>query len=102
ISRFIMRLSVLCLAFACTLTPPLAAWGARGHQLAAAAACQDLPPEVAPWFQGLEAVVVAHCADPDQWKHSDPLEGPRHYLDVEPYGTPDQVPHRIQDAMARL
>jgi hypothetical protein len=82
--------------------PPLAAWGAKGHEIVASLACRDLPPELAPWFRGREAVLREHCNDPDQRRRGDPLEGPRHYLDSEAYGGPAGVPRDMGEALARL
>lgn len=85
--------------FQAALAPPLAAWGPLGHQLAANAALEALPPELAPWFQGQAEVVARHSVDPDLWKARDPQEGPRHFLDCEAYGGPDRVP--VSQAAAR-
>jgi hypothetical protein len=71
---------------------PLSAWGVLGHQLVAVASVADLPPGLAAWFAGREDILRDHASDPDHWKHTDPLERPRHYLECEPYGGPDRVP----------
>ena len=81
---------------------PLSAWGRQGHEIVAALACRDLPPALAPWFQGREQVLRDHVNDPDAWKQADPKEGPRHFLDSEAYGGPAAVPRAIQDAASRL
>ena len=97
-----MRLFPIALAIACCAPQPLAAWGRRGHEIAAALALKDLPAELAPWFQGQEEALRAHCNDPDEWRERDPQEAPRHFLDSEPYGGPAAVPRGIQEAAARL
>jgi len=81
---------------------PLSAWGVLGHQMAATAALQDLPPGLAHWFEGREDVLRDHANDPDHWKQHDPLEGPRHYLDAEAYGGADQVPLDEGEARTQL
>jgi len=81
---------------------PLPAWGVVGHQLAATGSVQDLPPEVAAWFEGRENVLHDHANDPDHWKQRDPLEGPRHYLDCEIYGGAADVPVSADEARARV
>ena len=96
---FPLALSLL-LAPAASL--PLSAWGALGHQMVATAALKDLPPGLAPWFTGQEATVRKHATDPDHWKEHDPLEGPKHYLDCEPYGGAAEVPVNEDSARARL
>ena len=93
---------------ACLLTlslwppQPLAAWGHKGHEIVAALACRDLPPELSPWLQGREDILRDHVNDPDGWRNSDPLEGARHFLDSEAYGGPGSVPLAMTDAQARL
>jgi hypothetical protein len=95
-----MRLLPFFLALACCA--PLAAWGRRGHEFVAACALRDLPPALAPWFQGQAATLRDHCNDPDAWKETDPQEGPRHFLDADAYGGPDGVPRAIEAARSRL
>lgn len=96
-----MRLGSAFLALVCCACP-LAAWGAKGHRMVAQAALRDLPPPVAAWFQGQEDTLPEHANDPDVWRSSDPLEGPRHYLDCEPYGGPGAVPRDLGAAQAML
>jgi hypothetical protein len=97
-----MRLSPVLLALSLCAPAPLAAWGRKGHEIVAAAAYRDLPPVVAPWFQGQEATLTGHVNDPDEWKQDDPSEGPRHYLDSEPYGGPGAVPRDRYAAQDQL
>ena len=94
-----IALSVL---FASSAGVPMAAWGVLGHQLAATAAVQDLPPELAAWFAGQEGTMRDHANDPDRWKEHDHQEGPRHYLDCEPYGGAAQVPIDLGAARAQI
>ncbi len=96
-----MRLGSAFLAVVCCAVP-LGAWGAKGHRMVAQAALRDLPPPVGAWFQGQEDTLPEHANDPDVWRSSDPLEGPRHYLDCEPYGGPDAVPRDLDAAQAML
>jgi len=96
-----MRLgSVLLVLAGCAA--PLGAWGAQGHRMVARAALRDLLPPVAAWFQGQEDALPEHANDPDAWRGSDPLEGPRHFLDCEPYGGPGSVPRDLDAARAQL
>jgi len=97
-----MKFTHFLLVTALCAPPPLAAWGHRGHEIVATLAFRDLPVDLAPWFQGQEAVLREHCSDPDAWKHTDHQEGPRHYLDSETYGGPGLVPQSIQSAMDQL
>jgi len=97
-----MRILPVVLTIVFCAPPPLAAWGRKGHEIVATLACRDLPPEVAPWFQGEEEVMRDHCNDPDEWKRDDPKEGARHFLDSEAYGGPASVPRDIRAAMAQV
>ena len=45
--------------------PTAAAWGSLGHRMVATGALQDLPPDLAAWFAGLEATLPDHANDPD-------------------------------------
>lgn len=80
---------------------PLSAWGDKGHRTVSGLALHSLPAEPRRWFDGLEAMVVDHASDPDHWKQ-DRKEGPRHFLNTEPYGGLDQVPHTLEGAEAKL
>jgi len=97
-----MRLLPCLVAFAVCAPLPLPAWGRKGHQIVASLACRDLPAELAPWFQGREAILRDHCNDPDEWRNRDHQEQPRHFLDADAYGGPAQVPLERRDAEARL
>jgi hypothetical protein len=45
--------------------------------------------------------VLDHASDPDHWKQ-DKKEGPRHFLDMEPYGDPNHLPRTLEEAKARI
>jgi hypothetical protein len=80
---------------------PLWAWGDQGHRVVSTLALQPLPAGPRAWFAGREAEVCDHASDPDHWKQ-DRKEGPRHFLDMEPYGGPDHLPRTLEEAQARL
>ncbi len=92
---FTRALSLLLLLMA----PPLSAWGDRGHRVVSSLALRSLPEGPRAWFAGREAEVCDHASDPDHWK-SDKKEGPRHFLDMEPYGDPERLPHTLEEARA--
>jgi len=83
------------------LTVPLCAWGDKGHRLASTLALTSLPPGPRAWFAGREAELADHASDPDHWRQYQ-KEGPRHFLDLEPYGGPDRAPRTLDEARARL
>ncbi|MFZ1376148.1 MAG: S1/P1 nuclease [Geothrix sp.] len=80
---------------------PLGAWGDKGHRVVSSLALRSLPLEPRAWFQGREAEVCDHASDPDHWKR-DRKEGPRHFMNLEPYGGPDHLPRTLEEAQARL
>jgi hypothetical protein len=83
------------------LTAPLWSWGNRGHRVVANLALQSLPVGPAAWYAGHEAEVLDHASDPDHWKQ-DHKEGPRHFLNLEPYGGPAQLPRSLEAAQAQV
>lgn len=92
-----LRLGVLCLA-----APVLLAWGERGHRAVTATALKALPPEVAAWFAGRGERLQEASVEPDRWRAHDRKEGPRHYLDVEYYGLPADIPRQAEAALAKV
>jgi hypothetical protein len=93
-----MIISFICLLI---LAAPLQAWGDKGHRVVTRLAITTLPQELRPWFAGRESELADHASDPDHWRQ-DAKEGPRHFLDMEPYGDPDHLPHTVEEAKARL
>ena len=80
---------------------PLSAWGDKGHRAVSALALQSLPPGPGAWFAGQEAAMAEHASDPDHWKQ-DRKEGPRHFMDLEPYGDLAQLPRTLEEARAKV
>ncbi len=80
---------------------PLRAWGDKGHRVVSTLALRSLPEGPKAWFAGREADVCDHASDPDHWK-SDRKEGPRHFLDMEPYGDPGHLPRTLEEAYAKV
>ena len=80
---------------------PLWSWGDKGHRAVSALALRSLPTGPRAWFAGREMEVADHASDPDHWKQ-DRKEGPRHFLDMEPYGDPDHLPRTLEEAQAKV
>lgn len=80
---------------------PLWSWGDKGHRVVSTLAIRSLPEGPKAWFAGREAEVCDHASDPDHWKQ-DRKEGPRHFLDMEPYGDPARLPRSLEEAQARV
>jgi hypothetical protein len=96
-----MRIFTRALLLLLLLAPPLWSWGDKGHRVVSVLALRSLPPGPRAWFTGREADVTDHASDPDHWKQ-DRKEGPRHFLNMEPYGGPDHLPRTLEAAQARV
>jgi hypothetical protein len=83
------------------VTSPLWSWGDKGHRVVSSLAIRSLPEGPKAWFAGREAEVCDHASDPDHWKQ-DRKEGPRHFLDMEPYGDANHLPRTLEEAQARV
>jgi hypothetical protein len=83
------------------VTAPLWSWGDKGHRVVSNLALRSLPAVPRAWYSGHEAEVEDHASDPDHWK-SDRKEGPRHFLDMEPYGEPGHLPRSLEEARAKV
>jgi len=68
----------------------------------ASLALRATPLELAGWFTGREARLREASVEPDLWKAHDRKEGPRHYLDVELYGLPADIPRDPGAALAKV
>lgn len=66
---------------------PGQAWGTTAHRLIHERAIASLPGSPLKRFLiAHESYVVSNAVLPDRWRPNDPLEGPRHYIDLEFYG----------------
>jgi len=75
--------------------PTVHSWSWGAHRFVAQKAI-DLMPDSLDWFfSTYSSTIVSYSTMPDQWKSSDPHEGPRHYYDVDrPNGT---LPWTVED-----
>lgn len=80
---------------------PLLSWGDKGHRVVVTLSLATLPPEVRAWYRGREDFLRNHASDPDHWRQ-DRKEGPRHFIDCEPYGGPAGIPRDLAAAQAKL
>lgn len=98
----------LCLLAACRGD----AWEDKGHHIVNGAAIDALPAPLRAFYQQRRDYVVAHSVDPDNDKRKDrgrklrgePLEGPRHYIDLDRYGPPpfSALPENYQAAVSKF
>ena len=59
-------------------------WGDRAHRWINRQAFRHLPEEMA-GFKRWAGIITAYASEPDRRKSTDPLESPRHYVDIDCY-----------------
>lgn len=95
------------LLFLCLLSllplPEANGWGFWAHQQINRVAVFTLPEEIFPFFRHHVDYLTAHAVDPDKRRTSDPEEAPRHYIDLDYYGTHpfDSLPRQWKAAAAK-
>lgn len=75
-------------------------WGFFAHQRINRLAVFLLPPEMLVLYKPQLEYLSAHATDPDKRRYIVKAEGPRHYLDIDHYGT-DYIPPFWKDAVAK-
>lgn len=75
-------------------------WGIFGHEHINNAAVMALPKPMQTFFYNHIDFITQEATVPDLRKYTlrDKAEGPRHYMDVENYGSQDSIPHSYEDA----
>ena len=78
-------------------------WGFYAHKKINYLAVFLLPPEMMVLYKPYSDFLTEHAIDPDKRRYAIPEEGPRHYIDIDHYGTYpyDSLPRRWNDAVAR-
>jgi hypothetical protein len=111
--RFQTTITLACvLALSALAASRGAAWQDKGHQIVNGAAIDALPSPLKGFYQQHRGYVVEHSVDPDIDKRKDrerklrgePLEGPRHFIDLDRYGPPpfQSLPEQYEAAVARF
>ena len=79
------------------------AWGFWGHKAINRMACFTLPPALFAFYKANIDYVTEHAVDPDKRRYSDPLEAPRHFIDLDQYGSSpfDSIPQKWKDAVEK-
>lgn len=95
------RILLTCLLLAGTL--PAWCWGFYAHQKINYYAVFLLPPEMLVLYKPWITFLSEHATDPDKRRYAVPGEAPRHYIDIDHYGTYpyDSLPRRWHDAVAK-
>jgi hypothetical protein len=83
---------------------PSYCWGFFGHRKINYYACFLLPPEMLVFYKKHIDFLSEHAVDPDKRRYLLPAEGPRHYIDVDYYGTYpfDSLPREWNKAVAKF
>ncbi len=79
-------------------------WGFYAHKRINQLAIFLLPPEMMVLFKPQSDFLFEHAVDPDKRRYAVPEEGPRHYIDIDHYGTYpyDVLPRKWNDAVAKF
>lgn len=85
-------------------TYPSYCWGFFGHRKINYYACFLLPPEMLIFYKKHIEFLSEHAVDPDKRRYMLPAEGPRHYIDIDHYGTYpfDSLPREWNKAVAKF
>jgi hypothetical protein len=81
------------------LTPILISWGAIGHEHINRAAVFSLPDSLLTFFYNHIDFITTESTVPDIRKYAlnDKTEDPRHYFDMENFGSPDSFPATLEE-----
>ncbi len=94
-------LILLFLYLGTTASPP---WGFWAHKRINRIAVFTLPEEMLGFYKHHIEYITANAVNPDKRRYSTAGEAPRHYIDIDHYGTYpfDSVPRRWDDAVAKF
>lgn len=75
-------------------------WGIFGHEHINNAAVMALPQPMQTFFYNHLDFITQESTVPDLRKYTlrDKAEGPRHYMDIENFGSVDSIPHSFEEA----
>lgn len=62
-------------------------WGFNAHMRINSDAVDTLPAGMKEFFESERNFISEHAVDPDKWKRDDKEELPRHFIDIDMYGT---------------
>jgi len=81
------------------LTPILISWGVFGHEHINRAAVLALPAPLQTFFYNHIDFITQESSVPDLRKYTlnDKAENPRHYVDLENFGSPDTLPATLAE-----
>lgn len=90
-------------ALFCLYTFSAHCWGFYAHEQINYYAVFLLPPQMMQLYKPHLLFLTGHAVDPDKRRYAIKQEAPRHYIDLDHYGTYpfDSLPHRWNDAVAK-
>ena len=96
--------TVLLLALTFSWTQDVFAWGFWAHQRINRLAVYTLPPDMLVLYKKNIEYLTSHAVDPDKRRYAMDGEAPRHYIDVDHYGTYpfDNVPREWDEALDKF
>jgi hypothetical protein len=96
--------ALLVICFLSASSTAAKAWGFWAHQRINRMAVFTLPPEMLLFYKKNIEYLTDHAVDPDMRRYAVEGEAPRHYIDVDHYGTYpfDNVPRKWQDAVDKF
>ncbi len=62
-------------------------WGYNAHMRINSDAVDTLPAGMKEFFESERNFISEHASDPDKWRRDDKDEAPRHFIDIDMYGT---------------
>lgn len=79
-------------------------WGFFGHRKINYLAVFLLPPEMLSFYKQHIDFISEHAVDPDKRRYALPEEGPRHYIDIDYYGSYPfpELPRSYDSAVAKF
>ena len=96
--------TVLLLALVLSSVSQAFAWGFWAHQRINRLAVFTLPPDMLVLYKKNIDYLTSHAVDPDKRRYAVDGEAPRHYIDIDHYGTYpfDNVPREWDDALEKF
>ncbi|OFY85270.1 MAG: S1/P1 Nuclease [Bacteroidetes bacterium RIFCSPLOWO2_12_FULL_35_15] len=85
--KFILILFLALLLFFIPNNQPAYSWGFYAHQKINRMAVFTLPAEMIGFYKKHIEYISQHAVDPDKRRYANPDEAPRHYIDIDHYGS---------------
>ena len=99
-----MKKNLVLVAFAMLVNFPAYCWGFFGHKKINYYAVFLLPPEMMVLYKPSISFLEEHAVDPDKRRYAVKEEAPRHYIDIDHYGSYPYplLPRKWKDAVEKF